>query len=204
MHARVTKSEVTRDKIEDGIKRIKENVVPQVKKLEGFKGGYWLLDRTTGKGLGLTLFENEAALRATEDAAAKIRGEAPTGVKITGVERYEVVAQASPQPGITAARLTSVEAPSNKAEKLIAYTNDTVVPAAKKLPGFRGGYWVVDRQSGKGFGLTFFESQSALQASEDAAARLRSEVTQQADVKITGVERYDVFAQTIVEPAMAR
>jgi hypothetical protein len=71
-------------------------VIPNAKKLTGFKGGYWLVDRKTGMGFGVTLFESEVALQSSEEAAKKIREQAAsTGVtQITGVERDEVVAQA--------------------------------------------------------------------------------------------------------------
>ncbi len=203
MHARVTTSETSPDKVEDAIKRIKETVIPAVKRLQGFKAGYWLADRATGKAFGLTLFESETALRATEDAAAQIRSLASAVTKITGVERYEVVVQIPAQQGIAAGRLTRFEGSPDQAEKLIKYTNETIVPAAKKLQGFKGGYWLLDRQSGKGFALTFFESESALRASEDSAAKLRTGATQQAGAKMTGVERYEVIAQAVAEPAMA-
>src|SRR5712691_9674448 len=96
MHARVTKFEGPPDQLEAGIKMIKETVIPSAKKLTGFKGGYWLVDRASGKGFGVTLFESEAALKASEDAAAQIRSQAQSVTKITGVERYEVVAQVEP------------------------------------------------------------------------------------------------------------
>jgi hypothetical protein len=96
MHARVTRFKGEPARVDDGIRNIKDNVIPNAKKLTGFKGGYWLVDRKTGMGFGLTLFESEAALQSSEEAAKKIREQAAsTGVtQITGVERYEVVAQA--------------------------------------------------------------------------------------------------------------
>src|SRR6267378_5181604 len=118
MHARVTRSEVTPDKVDEGVKRIKEVVIPQVKKLEGFKGGFWLIDRTSLKGFGLTLFADEAALRATEGASAKIRAQAPAGVKIAGVEQYEVVASVPTQGQVKAGRVTRFEGPREQLEKL--------------------------------------------------------------------------------------
>ncbi|HEV8535205.1 MAG TPA: hypothetical protein VGR87_05715 [Candidatus Limnocylindria bacterium] len=98
MHARVTRFEGSPDEIEKGVKMINETVIPSAKNLKGFKGGYWLVDRASGKGFGLTLFESEEALRATEDAAAQIRAQAQSFTKITGVERYEVVAVAEVAP----------------------------------------------------------------------------------------------------------
>ena len=96
MHARVTRFKGDPGRADEGIRNIEDNVIPNAKKLGGFKGGYWLLDRETGAGFGVTLFESEAALQASEDAAKKIREQATaSGVnQITGVERYEVVAEA--------------------------------------------------------------------------------------------------------------
>lgn len=203
MHARVTRSETAPEKTEEVTNRIKENVIPQIKKLEGFKGGYWLIDRASGKGFGLTLFENEAALGATDDAAAKIRAQAPAGAKITGVETYEVVATIPVQGMVNAGRASKFEGSPDKIKEFIKYTNDNVIPSAKKIPGLKGGYWLIDRQSGRGFALTLFESAAALRASEEAAAKIRSKATQDLGAKLTGVEQYDVYAQAVAEPAMA-
>ena len=94
MFARVTKYEGSPSELEAGTKLIKETIAPAAKRLEGFKGGYWLVDRATGKGFSVTLFESESALHATEDDAAQLRSRASSIVKITAVERYEVVAEA--------------------------------------------------------------------------------------------------------------
>ena len=96
MHARVTRFKGEPARIDEGIRNIKENVVPNAKKLAGFKNGYWLVDRKTGEGFGVTFFESEEALQSSEEAAKKMREQAAStvGNQITGVERYEVVAQA--------------------------------------------------------------------------------------------------------------
>jgi hypothetical protein len=94
MFARVTRYEGSPSEIEAGIKLIKETIAPAARRLQGFKGGYWLLDRANGEGLSVTLFESESALHATEDDAAQLRSRASSIVKITAVERYEVVAEA--------------------------------------------------------------------------------------------------------------
>lgn len=203
MHARVTRSETAPDKTEEVTGRIKESVIPQIKKLEGFKGGYWLIDPTTGKGFGLTLFENEAALRATEDAAAKIRAQVPAGIRITGVESYEVVATIPVQGPVAAGRATKFEGSPDKIKDFIKYTNENVIPSAKKITGLKGGYWLIDRKTGKGFALTLFESTAAVRASEDSAKKIRSQATEELGAKFTGVEHYDVYAQAVAEPAMA-
>lgn len=94
MHARVTRAKWAPERIEDITKTIRDVVIPTAKKLPGFKRGYWLVDRKTGQSLGLTLFESEATLNASEDAAAKLRERGRESGATFTVERYEVLAEA--------------------------------------------------------------------------------------------------------------
>jgi heme-degrading monooxygenase HmoA len=69
-----------------------EQVLPQAKQDEGFKGIIALTDRQSGKLLGITLWESEEAMRATEQDANQLREESAeaSGGTVAGVERYEV------------------------------------------------------------------------------------------------------------------
>jgi len=92
VHARVSILEGPPDKIDDGLRQVREQVVPQAKQLDGFKGMLALGDRQSGKLLGITFWENEEAMRASEEAANRMRSETAEASEeeITGVERYEV------------------------------------------------------------------------------------------------------------------
>ena len=96
MYARITVSETSPDKVDLAIKVINEDIIPGVKKVAGFKGGYWLGDRTTGKGVTITLFDTEEALKNSEDVTKQIRSDAAKkiGATVQSVDRYEVLAQA--------------------------------------------------------------------------------------------------------------
>jgi heme-degrading monooxygenase HmoA len=72
---------------------IREHVLPALRQQDGFSGFLVLVERASGKVLGLTLWESEQAMNATEEAAYWLRvfsAEAAGGM-ITDVERYEVV-----------------------------------------------------------------------------------------------------------------
>lgn len=90
--ARVTRSEIRPDNVDDAeVKYEQETVFRALKKINGFKGAYVLVDRTTGRRLTMTLWESETAMQASEDAVAKFRGGAQAvGITIVGVDRYEV------------------------------------------------------------------------------------------------------------------
>ena len=95
MHARVSTIAGSPDKIADAAAMINGEVIPSAKGMPGFAGGLFLADRETGKVVGVTLWETEEAMRASEEAANKLREGAAqsTGGGIASVERFEVIAQ---------------------------------------------------------------------------------------------------------------
>ncbi len=92
MYARLTTLEAPSDRIDDATRVVQEQVPPQPQQMDGFKGFIALRDRGSGKGRGLALWESEEALRATDEAAVRIRGgvQEATGGTIASVENYEV------------------------------------------------------------------------------------------------------------------
>ena len=72
---------------------IREHVLPALRQQDGFSGFLVLLERASGKVLGLTLWESEQAMNATEEAAYWLRvfSAQAAGGMITEVERYEVI-----------------------------------------------------------------------------------------------------------------
>ena len=94
MYARVTSTEVNPDDIEKFVGMVRDNVIPRAQKLDGFTGGYWLADRESGRVMGVTLFESEEALRASQSQADRIREESSesAGLPIPSFRSYEVIA----------------------------------------------------------------------------------------------------------------
>ncbi len=92
MYARLTTLEGPPDRIDDAIRYTQEQVLPQLQQMDGFKGFIALGDRQSGKLRGVALWENEEALRATEEAASRIRSGVAeaTGGTVADVEQYEV------------------------------------------------------------------------------------------------------------------
>src|SRR5437870_1633863 len=93
-HARRTKTKVSPDRVDTAVKVIEEQVIPGAQKLPGFVGGYWLLDRSTGEGVGFTFFDSRESLEASQVAADQIRAQATQeiGAEVVGVDLFEVVA----------------------------------------------------------------------------------------------------------------
>ena len=90
MHAVVVRVELPEGgTIEQGRQMINEQVIPRVKQLPGFRGGYWLAPPSGRDGLSFILFEDEQSAR---NAAEGIQP--PPPVRLVSTEVREVAASA--------------------------------------------------------------------------------------------------------------
>jgi heme-degrading monooxygenase HmoA len=64
------------------------------------------------------------------------------------------------------ARVTTVQISPDKIDEATSIFRDSVIPAAKAQKGYRSGYLLTDRASGKGMSITIWDSVEDLQASE--------------------------------------
>ena len=89
MHARVTTLSGPADNVEAGIENFRTNVAPFVRE-EG-KGAILLVDRDNGEAISITLWEDEEAMRASEESANALRASVADQMGATPtVSRYEV------------------------------------------------------------------------------------------------------------------
>jgi heme-degrading monooxygenase HmoA len=101
MRARVSTIQGAPGKVDDVTRQTQEQTLPQLQKMEGFKGFVALGNRQSGKMLGVSFWKSEEALRATDEAVSSVRGgaaEAADGI-VAGVEEYEVLVNEAPSAG---------------------------------------------------------------------------------------------------------
>ncbi len=90
------------------------------------------------------------------------------------------------------ARVSTYEGPPDRMEEGISHARERILPAVRNIPGFSGVLFLADRQTGKALTVTLWESERAMQDSEEEANRLRRESAEAAGETIAGVERYEV------------
>jgi heme-degrading monooxygenase HmoA len=100
MHARMTKLHDVGGDVETAVRTVKENVIPRVREIDGYKGFLGFVEQESGTFMSFTLWETEDAMRASESAANQMRQDtvkmlasgAPT------VKRFEAVIVEVPTP----------------------------------------------------------------------------------------------------------
>ena len=140
MYARVTTIEGSPEKMDDAERHVQEQTLPQLQKMEGFKGFVALGDRQSGKLLGVAFWESEEALRATEQAVASVRsGAAETADgTVASVEQYEVLVNEAPSSGPVSGvtdTVGGVTQPVSGATDTVSGVTDTVGGTTGNLLG---------------------------------------------------------------------
>jgi heme-degrading monooxygenase HmoA len=99
MYARVSTYEGTSESVERSLAQGDE-LVPLVRGMQGSRGVLLLVDRDSGREVSITLWEDEDAMRASEQAADRLRRDsaASSGQTIASVDRYEVALLDVPRP----------------------------------------------------------------------------------------------------------
>ena len=90
--ARVSSLEGSPDSVDESVRKVESETLPQVRDLQGSVGVIGLADRSSGRFIILTLWESAEALRQSEQQADRLREQAAKsgGQKIGDVDRYEV------------------------------------------------------------------------------------------------------------------
>jgi heme-degrading monooxygenase HmoA len=92
MHARMSTLEGPADQVDEGMRYVREQVLPLIQQQDGFKGFIALSDRQSGKVIGVSFWESEQAMQASEEVGNHTRSESAEagGATVVGVVRYEV------------------------------------------------------------------------------------------------------------------
>ncbi|HET7465372.1 MAG TPA: antibiotic biosynthesis monooxygenase [Candidatus Dormibacteraeota bacterium] len=98
-------------------------------------------------------------------------------------------------------RGTRVQTPPDQIDAAIANFKQKVLPTARSTPGNVGAALLVDRKTGAGVGITYWESAKALAASEQMGIQARTQAVKNVSgSEIVNVERFEVVIMDRAAP----
>jgi heme-degrading monooxygenase HmoA len=101
------------------------------------------------------------------------------------------------------ARVSTYESRPEQLDEMHHEGVEHVLPALQMQHGFSGGLVLADRQSGKVLAVTLWESEQAMDATEDASHWLRIFGAEAGGGTISSVQRYEVFFSAIQEAPLS-
>jgi quinol monooxygenase YgiN len=93
MHTRLTTLHLDPERVDEVIAEIEETQVPELRRLDGFRGFVVMVDRKQGKVVGASFWQTDDQMKNSEEFVARLRDRA---AKLGGstdepeTERYEV------------------------------------------------------------------------------------------------------------------
>jgi heme-degrading monooxygenase HmoA len=93
-------------------------------------------------------------------------------------------------------RISTIEGNAGKIDDAVATINEKVLPTLTSIEGFTAANFLADRSSGKLIGIAFWESESALAASDEAVNPIRTAVADAMGGKVVSVESFELVAQS--------
>jgi heme-degrading monooxygenase HmoA len=162
--------------------------------LDGYLGCAAIVDRSTGAGVSVTYWSSTEAMQASEEAGARIRGQAVgEDLTVRDIDHFEMVIQertAPPRSG-TFIRTNDMRGSLAAADAAIAFARDKVLPVLKAQRGFLANLVCVNRETGRILASSIWETAEARAASEGAIQELRHEAGRLAGVDNVAVQLYE-------------
>ena len=208
MYARSTTFRGDPSALDDGIAYTRDKVLPAVQQMDGCLGLSTLVDRSTGRCIVTTSWDDVEAMQRSADA---VRGIRETTVKtVRGVEsetevvewQIGVLHRVRAVPERAAARVISTRAPLGEADQVIEHFRSHVVPRIGDLAGFCSVSLFVDREAGRCSIATVYEDRQTRHFSRGQAQAIREEFTSHMGMHITDVAEYDVALSHLRVPEL--
>jgi heme-degrading monooxygenase HmoA len=192
------------NKVDEAIKLWTQDILPLMKKQKGFTGVTLLGNRKTGDALSVSYWETETTMK---DARGQTRPEAlrvlgKTGGSIVEENECEVALLERFKPPMAGAwaRVTTVYGDPAHSSDAVSNFKENIVPAIAKQTGARTAYFFVNRQSGKTFAGSIWDTEHDLQTSETSIGTLRADAVKKFGGRDARTEAFEIYFTEILTP----
>jgi len=192
-------------KVDEVVAFVRDRVQPLVDSLPGTHGLSMFVNRETGMIVVNTAWADEAALTASDAELRGVRQEAITlleapEVEIHVVEPAVLFQNAPDEPGFWA-RATEIQDAPERMEGAIANFRYGAMPAIReRFEGVNTIALLVNRRTGYAVANITYTSREAMEASREAADRLRSDNMREQGSEVLAVREMEVAIVGIRSP----
>jgi heme-degrading monooxygenase HmoA len=200
VYARSTTFSGMPENLDAGITFIKNEAGPMLDKIEGCRGLSLLVDRETGQCIATSSWEDEAAMRASDEQLRPIRDR---GKDILGgsmqVDEWEIAVMHRSHHG-ECCRVSWLQ---GDLDAMTETFRVGILPELEQTPGFCSASLLLNRETGLGCATTAWETRAAMEASRSAADDMRSRAASDAGGEIIDVHEFDLAYAHLHVPEMA-
>ena len=206
MFARSTTFNANRESIDAGIALIRDEVWPALQAMDGCIGLSMMVDRESGRCIATSAWENENAMRASEDSVRPLRDRA---AQILGgdsqVDEWEIAYMHRDHNSADGAcvRATWMRMDPGSMDRALDVYRLASLPAMEDLPGFCSASLFLDRTNGRAVSNVTYDDRETMERIRDQAASLRSEGAREAGAEVIDVAEFELVLAHLHVPEMA-
>jgi quinol monooxygenase YgiN len=195
-------------RLDEGIMHVRDQVLPEVTRMDGCLGMSMLVDRESGRTVVTTAWESRTARDESLDKVRPMR-EAAEHLMASGpseVYQWEVAAvhRDHPVPDGAGVRLTWIKAgDTGDVDRLIDVYKMGVLPRLQEIDGFCSASLFIDRESGRGVGTVILDRRDQLERTRETARGIRGRAMNEMGVTVEDVEELEVAFAHLHVPEMA-
>jgi heme-degrading monooxygenase HmoA len=191
--------------IDRGITYVRDELMPEITRVEGCVGLSLLVDRASGRCIATSAWETEAAMRASEDDVRPLRDRfiATVGGTSPEVDEWEVslMHRAHPSPQGAGARTSWLRGDPTRVDSSVEAFR-SLLPTLEGLPGFSSASLLIDRASGRAVSTIVYDSANALAQTRERANGLRMRLAEQTGTEIVEVAEFELALAHLRVPEM--
>jgi hypothetical protein len=207
VHARSTTIQAQTSSIDDGIAYMRDDLMPELEKIDGYVGISLLVDRESGRCIITVAYESEDKLQASAERAKQLRSQAVErfGGTVEKIEQWEIGALHRDHQSADGAcvRATWMKVPPDQADRAIEFYKDSVLPSLEDLEGFCSASLLIDRASGRAVSSATFDSREAMERNQEQAKELRNTRTRELGADVLDIGEFELALAHLRVPEMA-
>ena len=205
MYARSTSIQGDPARIDEGIRYVREEVMPAVTGMDGCIGMSMLVNRETGRGIVTSSWMSEDEMRATGGQVSSLRNR---GAEIMSgeaeVREWEIAVMHREHEAREGSwcRVTWLKCPPEDVESTLDFFRDTVMTRLEEVDGFCSASMLIDRATGECCGTARFESREDLEATREMAQGMRDKRSLESAVEFGDIEECELVIAHLRVPEL--
>jgi quinol monooxygenase YgiN len=207
MYARSTTITADPQRIDDGIRMVRDELMPAIQGMPGCIGLSMLCDRESGRCIATTSWDSAEAMAATTDRIMDMRRRAMDmmGGRDMSVDEWEIAAMHRVHtPGDDAcARVTWTRGDPAMMERTLDAFRMSMIPEMEDVPGFCSLSLMVDRNMGRGSLTVVYRDRRSMDDSRDGAMARRDRFTREMGAEVTDMGEFELAIHHLRVPEMA-
>jgi heme-degrading monooxygenase HmoA len=207
VYARSTTIQAQPSSIDAGIAHVRDEIMPQLRDIDGCVGLSLLVDRQSGRCIVTTSWDSEDAMRASEERVRSIRDRAADefgGIGSPMVEEWELAVLHRDHHSAegACARVTWVTSDPAQTDQNIEFYKTAVLSDMENLEGFCSASLLVNRDSGRAVSCASFDSREAMDRNRQQSNALKDQKIAEAGVAEADEQEFELALAHLRAPEL--